>query len=180
MGWTYKTHPGGLKELLEERSRGWENQRKDGSKAVTTLLARCFKGMPTHGGNLWKVYEQTVYAADGSVLKTGRFIALDLIACSKGCWGYKDLEESDGPCEVNCPLSYIEMVPGGEGFAPAWKQRVRDFHASQVKPELGKTYKLKKNSWGVETAKVLQLRPLIVQTEIGKTKISRRLLAGVL
>jgi hypothetical protein len=32
-----------------------------------------------------------------------------------------------GPCEVNCPLSYLELVPDPGGYATAWRERVRNY-----------------------------------------------------
>jgi hypothetical protein len=53
-------------------------------------------------------------------------------------WGFKDLDESAGPCEVGCPLSYL-AAPHAEpvGFAAHWRERVRAYHAAQlVRPAL--------------------------------------------
>lgn len=66
-------------------------------------------------------------------LPTGRvWIGLDLM---KGGtrrdpgWGHKDMDESVGPCEVNCPISYLDEASEPEGYAVEWRQRVREFHA---------------------------------------------------
>lgn len=59
-------------------------------------------------------------------------------------WGYKDMDESMGPCYYDCPLSYLDIV--NEENAD-WRQKVREYHArkSQIrnrKIEVGKTYEL--------------------------------------
>ena len=67
------------------------------------------------------------------------WIGLDLMKSGRGDgWGFKDLDESAGPCEVGCPLSYL-AAPHAEpvGFAAHWRERVRAHHAAQlVRPAL--------------------------------------------
>ena len=66
---------------------------------------------------------------------TGRhWIGLDLMKGIKGDgWGYKDLDETCGPCDVDCPLSYLaaphEVEP--RGYAAQWRERVRAYHAAR-------------------------------------------------
>lgn len=43
----------------------------------------------------------------------------------KGGWVYKDLDETMGPCDISCPLSFLEMVPDPGGYATEWRARVR-------------------------------------------------------
>lgn len=44
-------------------------------------------------------------------------------------WGYKDMDETVGPCEVTCPLKYLELVPCPEhGYARDWRERVKQHH----------------------------------------------------
>ena len=33
-----------------------------------------------------------------------------------------------GPCELTCPLAFLELAPDGGGFETAWRERVREFH----------------------------------------------------
>jgi hypothetical protein len=72
-------------------------------------------------------------------LATGQhWIGLDLLQSGRGDgWGYKDLDESAGPCDADCPLAYLD-APHAErdGFAAQWRERVRAYHAArQAKPE---------------------------------------------
>ena len=46
-------------------------------------------------------------------------------------WGYKDISESMGPIYVNCPLSYLDLVPDPGGHATQWRTRVREHHAAK-------------------------------------------------
>jgi hypothetical protein len=66
------------------------------------------------------------------VVATGHhWIGLDLLQRGRSDgWGYKDMDESAGPCAVDCPLSYL-AAPHAEpvGFAAQWRERVRAYHA---------------------------------------------------
>ena len=51
----------------------------------------------------------------------------------QGWWGYKDLDESCGPSDVSCPLSYLDMVPCSEGpYAAPWRERVKAHHSKRA------------------------------------------------
>jgi hypothetical protein len=71
-------------------------------------------------------------------LATGQhWIGLDLMQSGRADgWGYKDQDESVGPCAVDCPLAYLD-APHAErdGWAAQWRERVRAHHAArQAKP----------------------------------------------
>lgn len=110
------------------------------------------------GNNLWTVQEGT--KQDGSVV---RFVALYLCKGnrhSRYAWGYKDVNESMGPGETSCPLSYIELVEAHEkehgyapvGYAAEWRQKVRDrvFRTSRKFKE-GQRIKLYGNEYEVRS-----------------------------
>lgn len=76
------------------------------------------------GNNLWTVIEKP----DGT-----RFIALDLLQAGNKAhgegWGHKDLCESMGPSQVDCPLKFLDMVPMPESeYAAGWRESVRAHH----------------------------------------------------
>ena len=111
MGWSFGwSSPSSLRAELN-------SQR--GSLKIVKQSATCY------GRHLWTLYEQP----DG-----GRFISLDLIERSGADWGYKSIDESMGPVEVDCPLAIIDAAgePSGE-YAPAWRERVRAFHAKNAR-----------------------------------------------
>ena len=124
MGWCYANEEGPRKAFIAERLEGWDT---DG--ATAKLLAHA-----DHGSRLWKVYEFT-YKQGERAGQTERFIALDLIAKWRGHgWGYKDMEETMGPCYYDCPLRFLEMVPAPEGeFVQEWRARVREYWAAKAK-----------------------------------------------
>lgn len=63
-------------------------------------------------------------------------ISLDLISRdpANDQWYYKPLDDSMGPCELDCPLSLIDIADSGrpaQGYAIEWRQKVRDYWAGQ-------------------------------------------------
>jgi len=85
------------------------------------------------GNNLWMLMQRKV---DGL-----KFVLLCKLAFHRGsgggdrdAWGYKDIDESCGPCEVNCPLYLINEaspVPEGLKYAAEWRESVRAYHANK-------------------------------------------------
>ncbi|MGJ8590821.1 MAG: DUF6927 domain-containing protein [Yoonia sp.] len=60
------------------------------------------------------------------------FGAVFLTRYDDGCWGYKDMEESAGPCESRAPLSTLNLLSelkDLDSYAHAWRQRCRDWAA---------------------------------------------------
>ena len=108
------------------------------------------------GRNLWVVYEKNETKE--------RFIALYLIQKSGGSYGYKGIDESMGPVEVDCPLKLlnkVESTPINE-YSDKWRERVRNFHSRRqidLKPDMivsiyGSNFrlveKMNRSSWIVE------------------------------
>jgi hypothetical protein len=115
---------------------GWLYQRDPVDDPVAYLRAKYNYDCDTHtlqsldGARVGA----TVYLAVKSTIKeTGRsyvFAAVILISnTKKDGFGYKDMEESMGPCECACPerimrlLSPIADLPH-PGYAPEWRARV--------------------------------------------------------
>lgn len=102
MGWTF-SHDWTKRSLIQHLTED------NGVKTIAKTV---------RGNVLWAVQEQ----ADK------RFIACYLMGTGgqrDGGWGYKDMDESSGPNDINCPLSYLDMVPDPGGYATAWRARVR-------------------------------------------------------
>lgn len=125
MGWT--TCIGYDKErLIKDRLRIKDRLYDNEQGGITwKVLAHSLRG-----NNLWYVVERTEHGE--GYKKTYRFIALDLIGYDpygKG-WGYKDLCESMGPTQKNCPLKFLDMVPVpcDSGYAQQWREQVRAWH----------------------------------------------------
>lgn len=133
MGWT--TGYNSRNEVVEQVTKGWEND-----VSSTQIVRKFFSG-----NNLWMVFERHSKVAPTDIEK---FIVVALIRCWKTQgggmdWGYKDVSEEMGPCEVSCPLAFLDIVPDPGGYATAWRARVREFHARRnQKLAIGQTIKL--------------------------------------
>lgn len=79
------------------------------------------------GNNLWTAIEVT--HPDKPV---SRFIGLDLLRSGgkDSGWGYKDLCESQGLFEADCPQSILDLVPEppGSQASRGWRDEVRIYH----------------------------------------------------
>jgi hypothetical protein len=48
-------------------------------------------------------------------------------------WVYKPMSETMGPCEVDCPLDLLDMVPCPDSeYAREWRANVRAYHARRA------------------------------------------------
>ena len=65
------------------------------------------------------------------------WVGLDLMQGGRHGWGYRDLDETAGPCAVDCPVSYLDALHvAPQGFAAQWRERVRAYHATKkARPE---------------------------------------------
>ncbi|MBM1312169.1 hypothetical protein JQT66_18085 [Sulfitobacter mediterraneus] len=75
-------------------------------------------------------FEDRTYMIDDDGSFT--FGAVFLTRMDDGCWGYKDMEESAGPCESRAPLSILKLLSelkDPDSYAQAWRQRCRDWAA---------------------------------------------------
>ena len=139
MGYTENCHPQPKADFIAERLRGWDNTSSAGRTLKHSL----------RGSHLWKLVEVTEKKSG----KTEKYIALDLIGCRAGCWGYKDICESMGPYETDCPLTWFDEVPVPSGeYAQGWRDRCRSavgvknqLRAFVARLEIGQTVKLKEN-----------------------------------
>ena len=89
-------------------------------------------------------YGHRYYAAiKGKDGHTGIFVALINGSRANG-YGYKDMDESMGPCEHDCPLSVLDAASpiedlygpvkedGGAKWATDWRAKVRAYHAKRA------------------------------------------------
>ena len=143
----------------------------------------------TRNNTLWMVVE---CVKDTEHYKVGhRAILCILMQSYRGeGWGYKDMDEMMGPCDTSCPLKYFEMVPDPGSYATAWRAKVRAERAAKsvkgkIKVAVGMRIKLVA---GVtvggqaitEPVKVVQVKPIVCESEIGRFKVQPRHVAEVL
>lgn len=124
MGWTF----------MNSRSFGKQN-------LIDHLIAPSYWGEEFRvlghsvvGNHLWAAVEHLTDKGDR--IKAGdRFIFLALMQSGlpDSGWGYKDLDESMGPCAVDCPLKILELAgtPRTEGAAQ-WREQVRQQHRKKA------------------------------------------------
>jgi hypothetical protein len=138
------------------------------------------------GNCLWKI---AVYSEkqNGEWVEVDRLIALDLLRKDEGMgWGYKDIDETMGPVETSCPISYLDMVPCPDSeYARKWRERVREKgDAKQEVTELirsmkkGDTLYLKKGC-SPQAVTLMSKRPLRGVSGGTVYRISRRLIDPV-
>lgn len=116
MGWTYPMHTYSAKAVrdmlldqYQKPEQGW----------------RVLKHATTKFGRHWWAVIQNPAGA--------KLVCLFLIRGDKEGWGYKDIDESMGPCEVDCPLELLALAdPDPPGYAPAWREEVRAYHAART------------------------------------------------
>ena len=110
------------------------------------------------GNILWSVWELAKPDCSSEC-----FIACDVLASKRDYgWGYKDMEESVGPCYYSCPLAYLEMVPAAN---EGWRSRVREYrerHKTRKKAisdlRIGETVPLE--DCEIPEAMIVSLNPL--------------------
>jgi hypothetical protein len=147
MGWSF-TYGQKRAELIAERTKTqeWDHE---GVHVKDVVLAHCFRG-GVFAGVFYAVHERT--RTEKSETSTERWLEVTLMQCHTFAgygpsWGYKDMEETMGPCEVSCPLGYLEMVPEPtcepgckacaedrccHKWAREWRARVRAYHARRA------------------------------------------------
>jgi hypothetical protein len=188
MGWTVPYDTPHRVDLITRRIAGWTHENPE-HRVEVVCIKHCYRG-GVRSGSLWKVMEQRHYLkSNNGLVKTERFIALDMIRYypegrGMGNFGYKDLDESCGPCTISCPTSYLDMVPDPGTYATEWRKRVREAYAakqtkraSAYTPELGEVVNLidgisvkfpNGDKENIRQVKFVRQRPLMVTTVDGR------------
>lgn len=160
MGWLF-TQGQTRRQLIEHLTAPWETEDRKGS----TFKRYC------NGNTLFTVAE-VVNKHTGEIT---RYIGVYLMQREQNYgWGYKDMDESMGPYQYGCPLSFFDLVPDPGGYATDWRKRNRESHARRFqKLDVGQRVKLTNNQWYT----VCSLKPLRGLDESGYTyRLSRRML----
>lgn len=111
-------------------------------------------------GNTWDVLDSSIVGSTyyAAVLRKWPgdtkgyvFAAVILFRNPQSGFGYKDMDESMGPCEVSCPLRIlnrltpIEDMPGGlagNEYAAGWREKVREYHRNRaIQTKVAKSFK---------------------------------------
>ena len=140
MGWSY-TNFTTLKKTIQEQTAPYNGKNSPYEKDSPTYheficVQHCYRGS-AFAGTLWKVMRKNLRKrSDDSIVESMLFIGCDLLRYDNTdnlhSWGVKEMDESCGPCEVNCPESYLEMVPLQDaGYAKDWRERVKEYHKNR-------------------------------------------------
>lgn len=120
MGWTFPYTTNTRKDLLAHLRRP-ERYGPNQTLLKSTAI----------GNNHWYLCKNN---ASGTI-----WIGLDKMQGGTPCepgWGYKDMDETMGPVEVNCPLSFLDKASAPTGYGIEWREKVREFHAKKnARPE---------------------------------------------
>jgi hypothetical protein len=124
MGWTVQ-YGGTRRGTISELTRGWE-----GDNNIVKCLAKQFKGN-AFSGTLYAVFETTPKDCSKPSYRWIFVALMRYYPGRDGGWGYKDMDETCGPCEVSCPLKYLEMAgplpEGDKSYAGGWRESVRKY-----------------------------------------------------
>jgi hypothetical protein len=166
MGWTFPYHTDSKQDLIRDLTMPQDCPERD---TVFRTLKQCVRG-----NVLWTLHES------GKVGETRKWIGCYLLAKHGGdTWGYKDMDESMGPCYYNCPISYLDAAdePQEGGYAVEWRAKVRALatEKSSRKPKVGEFWKLSNG----QTHKILSVKPLRGSYQYGIYRIPRRMLREV-
>lgn len=147
MGWLYSSR-WTRRGLVAHLTKEWNNKEEESNTNPfyigDTLIKHCYRGN-AYSGVLWVVWERYMRnKSDDSITEKHRWIGCYLLKCVGGDWGYKDMEESMGPCYYSCPLGYLDIVQDDPN--EEWRKKVREYHDSRklkFKPQIGKVLRMK-------------------------------------
>lgn len=122
MGWLFR--PGwDLKSMIAElcEDKSWENS--EGEPVELETIDREYIMSTPSIGRLWTLKETRI---DGDVVSRTIVLYLCQYHPSEG-WGYKDVEETMGPVDKDCPVRLIDQAaePPNE-YAREWREQVRE------------------------------------------------------
>ena len=159
MGWLF-TQGASRRDIIEELTK---EQVTD--KRVFRTLRKCFRG-------------NTMYALheSGEPGNLRKWVCVYLLQRDGHYgWGYKDIDETMGPVEKDCPVSYLDAAdPATSKYAIEWREEVRQLAAVRAsrKPKVGEYWELSNG----KIYKITSLRPLRGRFGGTSYRIPRRML----
>jgi hypothetical protein len=123
MGWLYMQSLGGFKSPKAYL----DNQFTCGG--VNKVLKSALCGMRT--------YYAAVQHGEGEVFAVVCLVQYNKRAKDGYVFGYKDMDETMGPCEADCPAAILDLLtPTESAYAIAWRERCRK-HLDRPKTKVG-------------------------------------------
>ncbi len=89
------------------------------------------------GDNIWYLYSRP-----SGTKSVGLYLLEPGIPGSNTGWGYKAINEDDGPCQLDCPFAFIEKAdPPESDYAREWRDKI--IASRKAKKEKGKALRPK-------------------------------------
>ena len=154
MGWLYTAKPSYLTtaEFLKKESMEWDNE-----KSKCEVLAMSVKFTVAYAA-VRITYKQPRETKPDDFVKPLSFVTAFVYlirhvpkAKDGYTFGYKDMDETVGPCEIDCPLHILNMLTPedelyGEGkgeYARKWRASVREYWERRQRSKLKDGDKIK-------------------------------------
>lgn len=81
------------------------------------------------GNTLWTV--ENVVRANGTAVKV---IGCYKLMGHRDGWGYKPMDETQGPIYYDCPLRFLKLADAPQNdYSKAWRAKVEAYHAAKAK-----------------------------------------------
>ena len=131
MGYTEFQEGYSLRRIIRDYTGGWARTGNDGVTYGSRCISKCVRGDRRHHVRLWMLLQEYAKYPDDDPERPGQtvyepaVIGLMLLDCQRRCWGYRDMSESCGPYEYDCPLSYLKIAPETNR---KWREQVRIWH----------------------------------------------------
>ena len=129
MGWLFP-YGATRREVIDDLTRDQSNDER-----VFRTLKKCLRG-----NTLYTLHES------GPVGATKKWIGVYLLAKNGGDWGYKDMDETVGPCYYDCPPAYLDAAdePAND-WAREWREKCRESAAKKAeqtakRPKVGEVW----------------------------------------
>lgn len=163
MGWTYTHKPQGqtIRDFLE--SELWSSDKFKVLECTVVKMKTAYLAIETTRDN-----KREVFAA---------VCLLNYAPKDYHNFGYKDMDESMGPCEAECPEKILNLLtPAESKWAIEWRERCRQniARAKEVKDRLkpGTVIKFEKpltftNGWELDVFTVQDLKKNLFETKSG-------------
>jgi hypothetical protein len=146
MGWSFHYQKMSAKEHVASILNSWNT-----SEHASVIAHKSI------GRTLWLVVATFASHPDKEKM---RLIVAVLRDKQDGQWGEKEVSEDMGPCEVNCPLKFLELAPGDAGsYSGDWRKRVIAYH-NQPKPKVGDKYTIGEHDYQLILTKPWRVKRL--------------------
>lgn len=139
MGWTYFEKPANISEWFKDLLT-WESDKK-----INTCLKTAIK------------FKEAYAAVESIDKETGErevWAAVFMLNYTRDAYynfGYKDMDETMGPCIANCPASILDLLtPTDSKWANDWREKCRK-NANRKPIKIGDTIKFTEPVYNGET-----------------------------